>query len=108
SFCWRCGTSDAEPRAAVAPGPDRLPPPAVIEIPGDRIAQPGLEGMAGLPAQFAADFRGVDRIAPVVAGPVRDKSDQLRVRPMRRARPELVEQPADCNHDLKIGALAVA
>ena len=44
-------------RAAIALGPDRLPPPAVVEIPGDRLAQPGLESMARLPAQFAADFR---------------------------------------------------
>src|SRR5204863_462038 len=97
-----------EPLAAIGFRPDRLPPPAIVEIPGDGLAQPGLEALARRPAQFAAELRCVHRIAAVVAWPVGDKGDQLAVRPMRRARRQLVEEPANRGDDFEVGALAVA
>src|SRR5712691_7154941 len=97
----------AEPGAAVAFRPDRFPPPAVVEIPRDGLAQAGLETLARLPAELAAELCRIHRIAPVVAGPVGDKADEARVRPMGRGWRELVEEAADLGHDLEVGALAV-
>src|SRR5205085_1638117 len=95
--------ADAEPVAAVSGRPDRLPPPAVVEVPGDGLAQSGLEGFAWLPAELAPQFRRVHRIAPIVARPIRHKRDQLRMRPVRRVRQYLVEQLADAGDDFEIG-----
>src|SRR5689334_25293604 len=88
--------------------PDRLPPPAVRKIPGDRLPQTALEGLAGYPGQLPPDLRDVHGISPVVAGPVRDKFDQLLARPMLRTRDHFIEQPADRGHRREIGPLSLA
>src|SRR3954453_19589240 len=74
----------AQPRAAILLSPDWLPPPAVCEIPGDRLAQTGLDRLARPPAELALQFAGIHRIAQVMAGPVRDKGYQIGMRPVRR------------------------
>src|SRR5216683_5275494 len=104
--CFGSATG-AEPGAAVTLGPDRLPPPAVVEIPGDSLPQTGLEALARLPAELATELCRIHRIAPVMAGPVSDKADQPGMRPMRRFRQKLVEQVADRGHDFEVGALAI-
>src|SRR5436309_13864377 len=77
---------DAETGAAIALRPDRLPPPAIVEIPGDGVAQPGRDAFARPPAEFSLDLCRIHRIAPVMAGAVLHEGDQVRVRPMRRLR----------------------
>src|SRR5712691_11863889 len=106
----RCfgSAAGAEPGAAVTLRPDRLPPPAVVEIPGDGLPQTGLEALARLPTELAAQLCRIHRIAPVMAGPVGDKADQAGMRAMRRSRQQLVEQVADRGHDFEVGALAIA
>src|SRR5579862_7933700 len=100
--------ADAEAGAAVALRPDRLPPPAIVEIPGDGLAQARREVFTRLPAEFAPDFRRIHRIAPVMAGPIGDEGDQPRVRAVRRLWLQLVEQVADQGHNVEIAALGVA
>src|SRR6266496_4096088 len=80
-----------EPGAAILLRPDRLPPPAVFEIPNDGLAQPGLEALARPPAELALDLAGLHRIAPVMTGSVGDKADQPLMRPVRRFWDQLVE-----------------
>src|SRR5207302_6231875 len=94
----------AEPGAAVAFRPDRLPPPAVVEIPRDGLAQAGLDALAGLPAELAAELCRIHRIALVVARAVGDKGDETGVRPIGRSRREFVEEAADRGDDLEVGA----
>src|SRR5206468_442263 len=81
----------AEPDAAVAFRPDRLPPPAIVEIPRDSLAQAGLEALARLPAKLATQLCRIHRIAPVVTRPVGDKADQLGMRPMGRGWRQFIE-----------------
>ena len=57
--------------AGLGSGLDGLPPGAVLGVPGDRLVQTlGEVGVLGLPAQLAAELRGVDGVAAVVAGAV--------------------------------------
>src|SRR5947208_8184707 len=106
--CGRGVNWSAEACAAVFLGPDRLPPPAVFEIPGDGLLQPGVEALARLPAELLADPCRIHRIAPVMTGPIRDKGDQPLMRPIWRVWQHLVQQSADRRDDREIGALAVA
>jgi len=55
---------------------DVLPPGAVIEIPLDRLLDPVVERRRWDPAELAGNFRWINRIALVMAGPVRDVMDQ--------------------------------
>src|SRR5438874_12371688 len=51
----------AETRSLVTHRPDRLPPPAVVDIPGDGLAQARLEAFARPPAEFPGDLRRTHR-----------------------------------------------
>ena len=59
-----------------------------------------------MPVELALDFARIHCIAAVVARTVFDESDELLVRNNGIIRPQLVEQFADCTHDLKILFLA--
>ena len=62
--------------------------------------------MAWLPAQLAADSAGIDRIAAVVARPIRHRRDQAAVgSPYGQ---QLVEHLADRLRHLLVGALPMA
>jgi hypothetical protein len=52
----------------------------VVEVPAHGLAQAGLEGLLRPPAELALDLARVDRVAPVVAGPVGDVRDEAAVR----------------------------
>ncbi|MNZ90986.1 hypothetical protein D3C78_1099590 [compost metagenome] len=54
-------------------------PLRVVQIPLDGLADTGLEGFLGSPAQFALDLAGIDGVAQVVAGAVLDVGDQAAV-----------------------------
>src|SRR6516165_378975 len=85
----------SESLAAILPGPDRLPPPTVRQIPGDRLVQPAFEVFAGFPPQLAPDLGDIHRVAPVVARTIGYKGDQPLMRPIGRSRQHLVEQQTD-------------
>src|SRR5262245_22370986 len=61
-------------------------PALVREIPLDGFPQAARERLARLPAELRGDLRAVDRVTPIVAGPVLHESDQ---RPVVPAGPEL-------------------
>ena len=64
----------------VLAGLDRLPPVAVLAVPGDRLRQPGLaERVRRRPAE-RAQLGVVERVAAVVAGAVLDVPDECRGR----------------------------
>src|ERR1700752_1057278 len=60
----------------VRPAPNSLQPNGMGWVPADGRGQRLLEAEARLPAELGADLRGVDRVAPVVAGPILDEADQ--------------------------------
>src|SRR5579863_10334492 len=98
----------AEPLAPIDAGADALPPSRIVEIPAHGLGEAGLERLLRRPAEFAPQLRCVDRIAPVMAGPVGDKSDKGGSRLALNARRHLVEQSADRLDDVDIGALGAA
>src|SRR4051794_12404305 len=55
---------------------DALRPGGVVPVPLHRPPQAVLEGDGRLPAQLALDFRAIDGVPAVVAGPVLDEFDQ--------------------------------
>ena len=69
---------EADALGLVAAVENGLPPRPVLQIPGDGLGDPGLEGFLRAPAQFVFDLRGVDGVAPVVAGTIGDERDQPR------------------------------
>jgi hypothetical protein len=84
------GTSSACVRGVVLIDPvlvgaagDGFDPGGVVEVPLDGLAEAGLEGFGGVPAEFGFDLAGVDGVAAVVAGTVLHVGDELDVR--RRA-----------------------
>src|SRR6185312_4236041 len=78
---------------------------APAKVPLHGLAQPALEILRWPPAELARDLGGIDRVAPVVSGPVGHEADQLLVA-ARRARPHLVEQRAEPLHQLQVVLLA--
>ena len=73
-----CIGSHGQKAQSVA-GVDRLtqwlPPFLVIHIPKHRFPEPGLEGLDRSPAQFFLNLCRINRIAAVVAWPIRNKAD---------------------------------
>ena len=67
----------AQPVAPVATILDVAAPIQMVQIPADGLAQSGLEGFDGRPAQLAPDPAGVDGVADIVARPIGDVGDQL-------------------------------
>src|SRR6516164_2492656 len=66
-----------EPIASIDGLSQRLPPLLVVQVPKHGFPKAGLERLPCSPAQFLLDFGRIDRIAAVVARPVRNKADQL-------------------------------
>lgn len=54
---------------------DRVHPALVIQIPTHRFANALLEFMGGSPAEIVLNFRGVDRVAAIVARPIFHEGD---------------------------------
>src|SRR6185436_16603720 len=83
----------------VVAGFDRLPPLAVLAVPVDRLLEPTrVERVLRRPAQVAQLGR-VDRVAAVVAGPVRDMAYEIRAG---------ARQVEDAANDLHVLALLPA
>src|SRR3546814_15055348 len=75
---------DPQPVAGIAPVADRRPPPAIVEIPVDRLREPAGKALLRPPAQLALDLRRVDRVAPVVPRPVGDDANHTDPTPPAR------------------------
>ncbi len=78
------------------------------EVPLHGLADPGLEGLGGLPPKFTLDLAGVDGIAAVVARPVLHVRDLAFIALAIGTRTQLVEQGADGLHDLDVGLFVPA
>src|SRR4051812_12111222 len=61
---------------AVLAGPDRAPPPLVVAVPGDGLAEPVVELHPRLPAELRPDLLGRQRVAAVVTRAVGHVLDQ--------------------------------
>src|SRR5262245_15505286 len=105
--------AQAEALAPVAVGLHGLAPAAMVEVRAHGPGQPGLEVVPGRPPKLAADLRGIDGVAAVVAGPIRDEDLEAGVAgggPAGHGRVpgggigglELEAEPVD---DLHVGAL---
>src|SRR5262245_46736996 len=77
------------------------------EVPGEGLAQSGIEGLRGRPTELNRYLREIRRVAPVVSRAVPYEGDQRRV-PDLAMGPRFVEKRADRVHDLEIGLLAVS
>src|SRR5439155_14552916 len=97
-----------EPLTAIDAGSHPLPPPAILEVPRHRLAQPGIERFARRPAQLSPNSRRVDGVTEIVARAIRHESDQRLVPSHRRVGAQLVEQRTNLADDVDIAALAVA
>ena len=97
----------ADPVAVGAAG-DIGHPGLVVQIPLHGLADAGLEGLGRLPAQFALDLAGVDGVAAVVAGAVRDVGDLFLVGLAVGARAEFVEHGAEGVDDVEVGLFVPA
>ena len=62
----------------------------------------------GLPAEFALDLAGVDRIAPIVPRAIGDEGNQIGMGTMSRGRQATVESRTQCAHQIQIGARRAA
>ena len=83
-------------------------PSLVVEIPLHGLADAGLEGFGGLPAEFAFDLAGVDGVAAVVTGAVLNVGDLLLVGLAVGARAEFVEDGTEGMDDVEVGLLVPA
>ena len=80
-------------------------PLAIVEIPSHGLAHSAVERFGGTPRHFAAQLRGVDRVAAVVPRAVLDESHEARVVAARR---ELAQDSADRADDVEVRHLGVA
>src|SRR5205085_10685543 len=106
----------AETFAPIFVGLHPLAPLTVFDVPAHRACDTAFKIHRRLPAQLAANLRGVNRVAPVVARTIRDEPLQLAITPLalrseRRVvcrRQQLVERVTDRVNHLRAGALAGA
>ena len=82
----------------------RLPPFLVIQVPKHGFSKAGLESLQCSPAEFFLDLGRINRVAPVVTRPVRNKADQLASRGTLRIK--IVNKVANGIDHLQIRALA--
>src|SRR6516165_6805482 len=95
-----------QPVASINRLSQRLPPFVVVQVPKHSFPKTGLEGLECAPAQFFFDLSRINRIAPVVAGAIRNKADQL---PSRGpAGGKIVKNIANGVYYLQICALTAA
>src|SRR6056297_2735960 len=93
--------ASAKPFAAVRAVLNSLPPVAVLEVPRHRGLQTGVKIHLRRPAQFVANARRVDGVAPIVTGAIGNVTDQRPSRPL--ARVALIEQIAQRVDAIEVG-----
>src|SRR5205823_2046724 len=92
--------------AAVFAASHLLDPGRVVEVPADRLREPGLEGLARRPAETRADLRRIHGVAAVVARTIGDVGDERAV--AGGARPQALQPVADGVHDIDVAPLGGA
>ena len=97
---------ETQPIASIDGLSQRLPPLLVVQVPKHGFPKAGLERLPCSPAQFLLDFGRIDRIAAVVARPVRNKADQLASG--GRVRINIVNNGANLVYDLEVRPLTTA
>src|SRR3569832_926729 len=107
AFANAASAREPQPLTAITAVQHALPPLTVIQIPLHRLAQARFEALLRPPAELAFDLARVDGVTLVVAGPVRDEGDELRMGPVCRLRQQFVEQRAKRLNLLLNGALVV-
>src|ERR1700681_4834974 len=70
------------------------PPIPIFQIPIHSLAQTHLEGVFRIPSEFAFNFRAIDGIARIVAGPIRHMRDEILSSVDQAIRFEFIDQPA--------------
>src|ERR1019366_1416771 len=90
----------AEPFARVATGRDLCAPRPVANVPVDGPRQSRRERLQRPPAELSLELGAVDRVAPVMAGPVRHELDLRRVGTPILSGSLPVEEQADHPHGL--------
>src|SRR5437879_326311 len=58
-----------------------LPPSPVVHEPLNGLAEAGFKRFGRAPAEFALDLRRVDRVTPIMPGPIGNECDQPFARP---------------------------
>src|SRR6185436_13897149 len=79
----------------------------LVQVPVDSLAQARFEALPRPPAELALDFRGVDRIAPVVSRSILHHRNKVGVAPAL-ARAGFVQQGTQRMHEIQVLLLAVA
>ena len=77
------------------------------EVPLHCLTHAFIKSLARRPAQLTLELAGIDRIATIVTGTVRDKRNEFFVRSHRRGRVQFIQQATQGLHDIDILALAV-
>jgi hypothetical protein len=87
----------------------RLPPFVVVQVPKHSFPKTGLECLECSPAQFFFDLNRINRIAPIVAGSIGNKADQLPSRGTARGKiGKIVKNIANGVYHLEICTLTTA
>ena len=90
-----------------SPSENGADPILIIEVPFNSFADPALEIVGGLPAEFLFYFGGVDGVAAIVAGTIFDERDEF-AGVSTELGFELVDKIADEFHDPNVGPFVVA
>src|SRR6185436_13429834 len=99
-------SSEAESFSIVASRLYALAPIAMLDVPPHRVAQAVFERMPRRPAELAADFRGIDRVAPIVPRPIGNECPQFAT--TRRRWCKSIDRVANPIDDLEVGAFVAA
>src|SRR5690242_21302071 len=81
-------------------------PLGIVQVPGNGLAEPGIEGLGGRPTELNGDLREIHRVAPVVSRTVLHEGNQGGM-PDLAVGARLIEQRADRVYDLEVGFLVV-
>src|SRR5258708_12905691 len=82
-------------------------PIRIVQVPGDGLAQSGIEALGGRPPDLNGDLRRVHRVTAIVPRAVLHEGYQHGMRALATG-PRFVEQRTDRVHHLEIGLLVVA
>ncbi|KVK77358.1 hypothetical protein WS90_22390 [Burkholderia cepacia] len=87
---------------------DVLHPPLILQVPLNGLADTGIKGFSGLPAEFAFEFASVDCVTAIMARSILYIADLGRIRLAVIARLQLIEDRADRMHNFDVPFLVPA
>lgn len=83
-------------------------PLQIFDIPAYRLLEPFVEADGRFPAELVADLSRIERVSPIVAGPIGHTPDQRLTRSARQPVDHSIDQPANRRHGFQVGAFAIA